>query len=82
MTLAMSLAKNSREASATPWIANEPRWPSDTSFRYSWRIWSLLSRVSSTTDMNHSVIFRFGVFSGVRKVFLTSCWVMVLPLAR
>ena len=25
--------------------------------------------------MNHSIIFRFGVFSGVRNVFLTSCCV-------
>ena len=32
--------------------------------------------------MNHSIIFRFGVFSGVRNVFLTSCCVRVLPLAR
>ena len=32
--------------------------------------------------MNHSVILRCGVFSGVRKVFLTSCCVSVLPPAR
>ena len=31
--LEMSLPKNSRAASATPWTANEPRWPSHTSFR-------------------------------------------------
>ena len=42
--VATSLPKNSRAASATPWIANEPRWPSETSFRYSSRIWSFVSR--------------------------------------
>ena len=32
--------------------------------------------------MNHSVILRRSVFSLVRNVFFTSCWVIVLPLAR
>ncbi len=32
-TLEMSFAKNSRAASATPWMAKEPRWPRETSFR-------------------------------------------------
>jgi hypothetical protein len=62
--LLTSLAKNSRAAPGTPWMANEPRWPSETSFRYSSRIWSFESRRSSTIAMNHSVIFRFSVFSG------------------
>ena len=31
--LLTSLAKNRRAASGTPWIANDPRWPRNTSFR-------------------------------------------------
>ena len=33
LTLLTSLPKNSRAASATPWMANDPRWPRYTSFR-------------------------------------------------
>ena len=33
VTFWTSFPKNIRAASGTPWIANDPRWPTQTSFR-------------------------------------------------
>ena len=77
-TFAMSLPKNSRAASGTPMIPNDPRCPRLMSFRYSSSTWSFDSRRSSAIDMIHSWNLRVGERSGVRKVFLISCCVSVL----
>ena len=84
--LLTSLPKNSRDASATPKIANDPRWPSGTSFRYISRMSSFEARRVSTIARNCSSSFRFSDRSRAvcsdmpskvgRKTFLTSCWVM------
>ena len=39
----------------------------------------LFARRSSTKARSASCAFRRKDFSGVRKKFFTSCWVMVLP---
>ena len=80
--LLTSLAKNRRAASATPWMANEPRCPRYTSFRYISRISSFEVLRSRMIAMYCSASFRRSDFSGVRKKFLTSCWVIVLPPTR
>ena len=90
--LLTSLPKNSRAASATPKIANDPRWPSGTSLRYISRISSFDARRVSTMARNCSSSFRFSdrsraVCSDIpskvgTNTFLTSCWVMVLAPPR
>src|ERR687898_835472 len=47
-----------RDASATPWIANDPRWPRYTSFRYISRISSFDARRSSASAIMISRTFR------------------------
>ena len=56
--LLTSLAKNRRDASATPCTANEPRCPRYTSFRYSSRISSFDALRSRMSDMNCSSSLR------------------------
>jgi hypothetical protein len=90
-TLLTSFPKNSRDASLTPMMANDPRWPSGTSFRYISRISSfdaLIVRMSETkisstlrrperSRADSSVMpSNFG-----RKTLRTSCCVMVLAPA-
>ena len=56
--LLTSLPKNRRAASDTPTMANEPRWPSGTAFRYISRISSLVARRDITSDTHISSSLR------------------------
>ena len=56
--LLTSLPKNSRAASGTPTIPNEPRWPSVMSFRYISRIASFGARVVMMNDTQISSALR------------------------
>ena len=56
--LVTSLPKYSRAASGTPWIANDPRLPRYTSFRYSSSTSSLVALIDRMTAMNCSSSLR------------------------
>jgi hypothetical protein len=90
-TLLTSFAKNSRDASATPKMANDPRCPRGTSLRYISRMSSFDARPVRTMARNCSSSLRridraralckvipsnFG-----RNTFRMTCWVIVLPPA-
>ncbi len=93
-TLLTSLPKNSREASATPKTANDPRWPSGISFKYISRISSFEARCVSTSATQISSALRFGERARAswsvmfipsnfgRNTLRTNCWVIVEPPAR
>ena len=91
-TLLTSLPKNSREASATPTIPNDPRWPSVMSFRYISRISSFEARAVMMSDTHISSSLRrhdfsraaWSVISGNilgRNTLRATCCVIVLPPA-
>ena len=86
--LLTSLPKKSRAASETPTIANDPRCPSGTAFRYISRISSFVALRDMTSDTHISRIFlrvdRSRACCSVqpsncgRNTFRTSCCVIVL----
>src|SRR5207244_5708985 len=86
---ALRISKKSRAASGTPEIANDPRCPSGTSFKYISRISSFDARRVRTTATHISRILRLGDFRRAvwsvhpanlgRNTLRTSCCVIVLP---
>ena len=91
-TLLTSLPKNSRDASATPTMPNDPRWPSVMSFKYISKISSFDARAVMMIETHISSSLRRSDFSRAacsvisgnifgRNTFRATCWVMVLPPA-
>ena len=93
VTLLTSLPKKSRDASGTPTMPNDPRWPSVMSFRYISRMSFLVARVVMISDTHASRSFRRHAFSRAscsvmpgkifaRKMLRATCCVMVLAPER